>query len=185
MQTLSIFIKYSLLSILFLTSCNKSESSYIPLQASAISNGILISLHDASGKDLIQEMTQANDISIYGKLSKKQLPYNVKKIKIQDTEYNYISFAADLPDIKDLLFNADKTEATGTSTVEIKFNGQTITLLCSYKYTASKELNVIGNSAIVIESIECMDKIIKRNNETIITHMILNFTLDNSKLTVN
>ena len=153
MKILNIFIKYSLLSILFFASCDKSESSYIPLQASAISNGILISLHDASGNDLIREMTQTSDISIYGKLSKKQLPYDVRKIKIQDTEYNYISFAADLPDIKDLLFNEDKTEATGTSNVEIKFAGQTVVLECSYKYTTSKELH-FGNSLIVIESIK-------------------------------
>lgn len=174
--------KFCLAAMLFFVSCSKPEI-YEPMVASAMIRDIQISITDPSGNDLLSNEAFTSNLSIYGTLSKKELPFEIIKIKPDEVEKNYLLFRADLPDEKGMTFNADKTEGKGLSSVEIKTNGLSAKLLFDYKYTALiTNEPVYGNASIRIESIEYKGKKVTRSNNQINSDFILNFVVENNVL---
>lgn len=177
-------MKFSLIVILLLVSCSKSEI-YEPLHASYMGKGVQISFTDTSGNDLLLNETFISNLSIYGTLSNKELPFSIEKRYNDEFDKNYICFSADLPDVKDVIFNKDGTEGRGSSSVELRVNGLKAKLLCNYKYHAVKsEVEVYGNNSIRIESIEYMGEKVTRGDNPINSDFILNFRVENDAMSL-
>lgn len=176
----NLFLKmnFSLIVILLFVSCSKSEI-YEPLFASYLGNGIQISFTDTSGNDLLLNETFISNLSIYGTLSNKELPYSIEKKYNDEFDKNYICFRADLPDVKDVIFNGDRTQGRGSSSVELRVNGQKSKLLCNYIYYATlTEVAMYGNASIRIESIDYKGENITRANNPINADFILNIIVE-------
>lgn len=177
-------MKFSLIVMLLFVSCSKSEI-YEPLYASYLGNGIKVSFTDLSGRDLLSDEVFVSNLSIYGILSKREIPFEIKKTKIDEVETSYLIFHAELPDIKYVSFNPDKTEGLGLSTIKIKTSGKSAKLMCNYKYYATKtETEADGNSSIRIESIEYNGKKVTRGNNPINSDFILNFRVEDDEITL-
>lgn len=162
-----------------LASCDKSDT-YSPMQASVLHNGVLVSCVTPPENDLLLNEKFADKISIYGILSKKDIPFEIKKIKNDGVERCYLSFNADLPEMRSMKYDGD-TIAKGISTVNLKINGQDIKLLCTFKYTRSID-SYYGNNSIFIENIECEGKNVIRKDNTMNSDIVLDFILDNGAL---
>ena len=177
---LSLLLSSGVILTLLLFSCSKSEI-YEPLFASYINSMILATITDSSGEDLLLNEAFIDEVSIYLPLSKKEGPFKIEKIKNNEAENNYLLFNTDLPDIKNMKFNSDNTEAKGSSIVEIKINGRSTKLLCNYKYrTVKTEEVVYGNSSIIIESVELNDKKVINSDST--SKITLHFVVEDNVL---
>lgn len=153
-----------------ISSCN-NEDSYTPLIASSQSCGVLLSYSDNNANTLLSNEDILSSISIYGNESKKEIKYRIKKIDGQI----YLSFDADLPDVRHSRFNADKRQATASTVTSLKIQQQEIKLVCTFKYqcTSNEEF---GNNSITIEKIEYNNHIINRNEQnTIGSDIVLHF----------
>ncbi|HOV71382.1 MAG TPA: hypothetical protein PLO31_04140 [Dysgonamonadaceae bacterium] len=143
------FINVCWLSVL-LISCGK-EDIYNPMRASVLHNGVLLSCVDSSNNDLLLNEDFIKQIKIYGLLSKKEIPFEIKEIEHNEIKRRYISFNAELPDEKSMHFNGGN-EAQGTSTINLNIDNHNLTLLFSFKYSCSNSEN-FGGSIITIEEI--------------------------------
>lgn len=162
-------IKICWLSILFI-SCGE-EDEYNPMRASVLHNGVLLSCVDSFNNDLLLNENFIKQIKIYGALSKKEIPFEVKKIEHNEIERCYLSFNAELPDEKNMQFNGEN-EAKGTSTINLSIDNNDLTLLCSFKYSCSSPEN-FGGSSITIEEIAYKKERIERQGNHLVNSDIL------------
>lgn len=151
-------IKVCWMAILFI-SCEK-EYAYNPIQASVLHNGVLLSCVDSFDNDLLLNENFIEQIKIHGALSKKEIPFKVKKIERDNTERYYLSFNAELPDEKSMQFNG-KNEAKGVSAINLSFGKYDLTLFFSFKYSVSNHKNY-GGSIMIIEEIAYQEEKVKR-----------------------
>lgn len=180
MRILSI-IKYCLLAMLFFTSCDNNDT-YTPMVASAQSRGMLVSCVNSSGNDLLSDEDYIEKIGIHGLLSGKELPFKIKKLERNGVKKKYLSFKADLPETKEMIFNGTNS-AKGTSIIDLKINGQDVRLVCTFKYfCANKE--TLGGNSIAIESIRCFNKDITRKDHEIGSDFVLHLIEDNNVLSL-
>jgi hypothetical protein len=164
------------LAVLFI-SCSDDEKKYSPEFASVFSSDVLLSVTDEAGNDLLADKDMANNVSIYGVLSKKNKNYKVEKKsldtqKIESTDgidivpqnfqtgkpFNYIAFTADLPNSADMEFHdfGDNIFGYGTSTMIVSVKGRRIKLLCHYKENIRLSNGEIfyGNCSLNLREIE-------------------------------
>ncbi len=172
------------ITILFLTvltvllsSCSDDEKKYSPQLASVFSCGVLLSVTDEAGNDLLADKDMANNVSVYGVLSKENENFKVKTLsldaqKIESTDwidlvpqnfhigkpFNYISFGADLPNSDDMEYHdfGDNIFGYGTSTMIVSVKGRKIKLLCHYKENIRLDNGEMfyGNSSLTLREIE-------------------------------
>lgn len=180
MKILSI-IKSCFLAMLVFTSCD-NDNTYTPMAASAQSRGVLVSFINTSGDDLLSDEDYVGKISIHGVLSGKELPFKIKEFERNGIGRYYLSFKADLPETKEMIF--DETDnAKGTSIIELKINQQDVKLICTFKYFCANQ-EALGENSIFIESIRCCNKTITRKNHEIDSDFVIGFVEDNNALSL-
>ncbi len=152
-----------------LCGCNDKDD-YSPLKASTVMNGILISI-ESDEEDLLLEKEYTDNISIMGNQSKKQLSFKIIKLLDDSDGRNYISFDAEIPDIKDFEFDNEK-EAYGQSTVVLLFDNKSIELKCKFKYICT-DRTTYGNNSITIEEVENNGNTVLRENNLMNSDIVL------------
>lgn len=163
-------IKICWMALLFI-SCD-SEDAYAPFHASVLDNGVLLSCVDSSGNDLLSDEDFIKQITIYGVLSKREIPFEVKKVEYNGTERCCLSFNAELPDEKSMRFDGDN-EATGASTVNLSINKHDLKLSFSFKYSCSNSENY-GGSMMTIEAVTYDNqKVERRENHLVNSDFLL------------
>lgn len=153
-------IHKTLFSILFVStvfcSCTKDDE-YSPQIASTILNSLFVSITDYQGKSINNvELLDNNEFSAIGKNSKREA-----KIDVVDYEgVKMLSFSVDLPDIKSMEFNEEKTEGSGTVGLMMNIKGTNLPMSVNFSFTSSKDVHMYGGSCIRIKSIEYANKTI-------------------------
>lgn len=158
MNTLKMLFSVLLVSTVF-CSCTKEkdEEYYSPELASTIWNSLFVSILDRQGKPMNNVELLANDeFSVIRKNSKQKT-----KIYIVDYEgVKMLDFSVDLPEIKSMKFNENKTEGSGTVGLVMNIKGTKLPMLVNFSFTSSKDTAIIGGSCIRIKSIEYANKTI-------------------------
>lgn len=153
----------TLISVFLLPSCSKDE--YIPVQASSQSTTIEIECVGALGENLLADKSFADKIKIEGENSHSTIKYVIQK--------NRLRFQADLPDQNDMKWNKDRSEATGISTVSVRFGKEKATLKCFLKYIANRPPAISGGS-ISLDEVEYRSQTYRRSGGAVILRLHFN-----------
>lgn len=156
MNILKMLFSVLLVSTLF-CSCTKDEEYYSPQLASTIWNSLFVSILDRQGKPMNNVELLANDeFSVIRKNSKQKA-----KIYIVDYEgVKMLDFSVDLPEMKSMEFNENKTEGSGAVGLVMNIKGTKLPMLVNFSFTSSKDATMYGGSCIRIKSIEYANKTI-------------------------
>lgn len=169
-------IKVFWLVILFV-SCNK-EDVYTPVHASVLDNGVLISVVDSFGNDLLTDNDFIKQINIRGENSKKDLPFTIVRNVYEGKERYYLSFNANLPDAKQMKFVADD-EAKGVTSVKVNIGVKSLKFLVTYRLTVSNN-QIYGGSRIYIEEVALNDIKMHRSENTLLnSDFVINIESNN------
>lgn len=171
-----------ILTLLTFFSCSKNDE-YVPMVASVMHNGVLISCKSTSGEDMLAKKDFVDRLSIYGVQSKKNIKYQINKFTIGTSESYFISFNAETPNASDMKM-ANGSQAEGVSVMCLKYDKQDVKLQCDFIYESSGETaDLLGNSLIRIEKIECNGKSVNRNETNVFdSNIILNYIFEDDKL---
>lgn len=136
----------------FISCSSDDEDTYLPAQASALSNSLFVHLVDEDGNDFdLVTMFANNQISAYGEASRQQ---RTPKSYPDYFGYKVVDFSLDLPNNADMHYNADMTHGTGSARTTLKVGDVEIPLTVNFEYSAVADKNLIGGSSIYINSIE-------------------------------
>ena len=159
-----------------LCSCS-NEEEYTPQTASAICNSLNVSLVDKSGEPMNYVDLLANgNVSVTEKESKR-------KAKIEVVEYEgkkVLSFSVDVPDVKSMTFNEDRTEGIGKVDLLMNIKGIELPLTVNFKYHASSDKSMIGANSMRIQSIEYAGKTITPTEKLSIYSIKISFDGNNT-----
>ncbi|MBQ8865865.1 MAG: hypothetical protein IJ020_07005 [Bacteroidaceae bacterium] len=143
-------LAFAMLAAFSLASCSSDDEGggqeYQPAHRSAIFNDVKLVLADADGNDLGSQTETFSSLKIYGEQSKQ---YASTQSTTEDG-LTYIKFKADLPDERDIKYNADKSMGTGMSTMTITVNGKTARLTFAFETTSNGEKMYGGNGIHII-----------------------------------
>ena len=159
------------LCLTLLGSCSKENEPYAPLRASAMIRGELVSVDSKDNKDALSNKDFIDEIIIIGDQSDKTIPFTVINLADDSDERNFISFNAEIPDVKNFIFK-NEYEAYGQSIVSIIVKNQTIKLQCSFKFICSNP-DSFGNNSIILEKIEYNGNTILREDNLINSNIVL------------
>ena len=149
-------MSFTLLVSTVLCSCSKDEE-YNPQPSSTILNSLLVSISE-SGKPInYEEMLANKEFSVIEKVSKREA-----KIDITDYEGTKVfRFSVDLQDINSMVFNKDRTEASGKVSLAMNIKGTKLPMHVNFSFTSSKDaMHMYGGNCIRIKSIEYDNKTI-------------------------
>ena len=106
-----------------------------------------------------------------------------RKAKIEVIEYEgkkVLSFSVDLPDVKSMTFNEDRTEGIGEVDLLMNIKGTVLPLTVNFKYHASSDKSVIGANSMRIQSIEYAGKTITPTEKLSIYSIKISFDGNNT-----
>lgn len=153
MKTLSTIISSLLMLTVFL-SCSKDEE-YEPQRASAILNTLYIQILDNNGQELdYVKLLSEDKLHIVGKNTKQEAKLDVLNYE----GCKVVGISVELPDIKSMSFNSDRTEGQGKTDLEMEVNGQKTAMSVNFVFTSSDKQDLIGGSSIRIKDIEYENK---------------------------
>lgn len=159
MNILKTLFSVLLVSTLF-CSCTKDEEYYSPQLASTIWNSLFVSILDRQGKPMNNvELLADDEFSVFSVIRKN----SKQKAKIYIVDYEgvkMLDFSVDLPEMKSMEFNEDKTEGSGTVGLVMNIKGTKLPMLVNFSFTSSKDTAILGGSCIRIKSIEYANKTI-------------------------
>jgi hypothetical protein len=159
-----------------LCSCS-NEEEYTPQIASEICNSLNVSLEDKSGEPInCVDLLANGNVSVTEKKSKS-------KAKIDVVEYDgkkVLSFSVDLPDVKSMTFNDDRTEGVGKVDLLMNIKGTELPLTVNFKYYAASDKSLFGANSIRIQSIEYAGKTITPTEELCIYSIKIRFDGNNT-----
>ena len=175
---MSILKAFTSFAIALTTLCSCSnEEEYTPQTASAICNSLNVSLVDKSGEPMNYVDLLANgNVSVTEKESKR-----IAKIEVVEYEgKKVLSFSVDLPDVKSMTFNEDRTEGIGKVDLLMNIKGTELPLTVNFKYHASSDKSVIGANSMRIQSIEYAGKTITPTEKLSIYSIKISFDGNNT-----
>ena len=159
-----------------LCSCS-NEEEYTPQTASAICNSLNVSLVGKSGEPMnCVDLLANGNIAVTEKESKR-------KANIEIVEYEgkkVLSFSVDLPDVKSMMFNEDRTEGIGKVDLLMNIKGIELPLTVNFKYHASSDKSMIGANSMRIQSIEYAGKTITPTEKLSIYSIKISFDGNNT-----
>lgn len=148
-KTITLFIV-----MLTLLSCDSKDESFVPLYASAMQNGVVVSYPSADGEELITSNEILNTISIKGKYSERDIPFEIKNVVDDGIARRVLCFNAELPRENSMKYNDDHSKGYGESVVYFSICGKTFPLICKFVYSCSNR-EIYGGSSLRLESVEC------------------------------
>lgn len=164
------------IALIALCSCS-NEEEYTPQTASAICNSLNVSLVDKSGEPMnCVDLLANGNVSVTEKESKR-------KAKIEVVEYEgkkVLSFSVDVPDVKSMTFNEDRTEGIGKVDLLMNIKGIELPLTVNFKYHASSDKSMIGANSMRIQSIEYAGKTITPTEKLSIYSIKISFDGNNT-----
>ncbi|HCC51956.1 MAG TPA: hypothetical protein DEQ30_07795 [Porphyromonadaceae bacterium] len=164
------FTFYSL-GILFITSCSEDNDAYTPLSASTKITGLLVSIESVKNESLLSDKDFIGNIYIVGDQSNKPILFTVKKIVDGSDEKDFISFNAEIPDVRNFKFKST-FEADGQSIITLNINKQELKLQCHFRYICT-DPETYGNNSITLEKIEYNGRSVIRENNLINSDIVL------------
>ncbi len=148
-KTITLFVV-----MLTLLSCDSKDESFVPLYASAMQNGVFVSYPTTDGEELITSKEVLNTISIKGKYSKRDIPFEMKNIVDDGVAREVLCFNAELPRASSMKYNDDNSKGYGESVVYFAICGKTFPLTCKFVYSCSNRIEY-GGTSLRLESVEC------------------------------
>ena len=144
-----------LFGCLIFSSCTThNEYDYQPTIAALRQNTILLSLLDAKGQAYDYELLmQKKNFSVYGLQSKQGLSVRINADNSLGEKR--LEFIAELPDEKDMTYNANRSHGEGYATTQLNIEGKTIDLRIKFVYGAPEDKDMLADSSIAIERIYC------------------------------
>lgn len=140
--------------MLTLLSCDSKDESFVPLYASAMQNGVVVSYPSADGEELITSNEILNTISIKGKYSERDIPFEIKNVVDDGIARRVLCFNAELPRASSMKYNDDNSKGYGESVVYFTICGKTFPLTCKFVYSCSNRIEY-GGTSLRLESVEC------------------------------
>lgn len=160
MNTLKMLFSVLLVSTVFCSCTKKDEEYYSPELASTIWNSLFVSILDRQGKPMDNvELLADDEFSVFSVIRKN----SKQKAEIYIVDYEgvkMLNFSVDLPEMKSMEFNEDKTEGSGTVGLVMNIKGTKLPMLVNFSFTSSKDTAIFGGSCIRIKSIEYANKTI-------------------------
>lgn len=142
-----------LLALIFcffsITSCGK-KFEYIPLEASAVSNTLYLTIEDRNGDNLISNHLFIENIRIYSEESKKQLEKKIVEIDGIPT----LSISVPLPNEKQHQIKGTSQEKIRTK-INLFYKGKGYEILCVFSFHRMNNApdGMLGDTSISLHSI--------------------------------
>ncbi len=150
----------TVICLFILTSCGKDE--YEPISTSTEACQINVICVDRTGKDLLENKEFVDGITVEGDASHSKIKFSIKNTGSNKS----ICFLAELPDQNDMNWSKDRTEATGSSKMTMRFGKHKVELRCYIKYVPNRPPAVSGGKA-TLEEVTCNKQTFKRSGSSV------------------
>lgn len=175
MKILSTIVS-SLLMITVFFSCSKDEKyEYEPLSASYFQNTLYMQIVDQYEKELDYVKLLSEDrLLVVGKNTKRKAKLEVLNYK----DCKVVGLSVELPDVKSMSFNSDRTEGQGKTDLELEVNGKKTVMSVNFVYSSCGIPNFFGGNTLLIKDIEYNNKKVTPSEQLSVHSIKIKLTSD-------